>query len=491
MNNTTKIGGRRAHLSSDAISTTVPKNSPPSSTSAFSSQETSIESLIARSSLGSPGAAAVRAMAPRSVVESAEARLCAAELDTTAPPIDDVAAQLEASKVLDESEQRALEAWNDDSIELSARVLAFAKDQALLDWIDEPEPMIGDARSTGANQQHDGTASQSSSGIVHEVEDVRVSDLSIQSAVPTPEDVYQHFVDGLTEQTRAAYGEDLEHLARYLGQPDSRAAVTHLFRQSSMQANQLVLGWSNAMHAEGYAPSTRSRRMSALRAAVKLANAFGVIDWKLHVRSPKVQKVRDTRGVEPVDVRKMLAACDDSIEGVRDRAIVLLLFGLALRRVEVVRLLLGHYDRVRRRLLVHGKGYQRDPNKVKWRDLPSDVDAALNEWVLRAHNTEALPEVALFYGWQNNHRTEKITPRGVHYLVSKLGERVDVDVWPHSFRHAAATTALKNKQTLHDVQSFMRHEDPATTQIYNDDIDNAPARVAETLMRVLKEDKDI
>lgn len=456
-------------------------------------------------------------------------------------------------------EQQALEAWNDDSIKLGyedekrldaarARVIAFVKDQALLDWLDEPEPTIvgwvhrdipgGTFRveqelpvnshdhgatpafapvpagggATDDEVSSDSAAAQpgvrpsgggfleggdavvatgnAASGLDQEPAPlVRVTGGALANDVPTPEDVYKHFEDSLTEQTRAAYGEDLEHLARWLGLPDARAAVTHLFRQSSMQANQLVLGWSNAMTAEGYAPSTRSRRLSALRAAVKLANVFGIIDWKLHVRSPKVQKVRDTRGVEPADVRKMLASCDNTVEGIRDRAIILLLFVLGLRRVEVVRLLVKHYDHVRRRLLVHGKGYERDPNKIKWRDLPVDVDAVLNEWALRAHGAAPQPESALFYGWKNNHRTEGITPRGVHYVVSKLGERVGVDVWPHSFRHAAATTALKNKQSLHDVQSFMRHEDPATTQIYNDDIDNAPGRVADTLMGVLKNEK--
>jgi integrase/recombinase XerC len=468
----------------------------------------SIEALIARSSLGTPGAVAVRQSAPQRVVESVVARVSAGEASCEpfdVAELDAVAAGLEASGALDAFEQQALEAWNDDSIELSAedeqhidaarvRVLAFAKDQALLDWLDEPE-LAADSQGHGATQQF---AAVPAGGGATDVGSLRTAPRSSPTSappgeivapqnVPTPDDVYQHFVDGLTEQTRAAYGEDLEHFARWLGQPDSRAAVTHLFRQSSMQANQLVLGWANAMHAEGYAPSTRSRRMSALRAAVKLANAFGVINWQLHVRSPKVQKVRDTRGIEPANVRKMLEACDESVEGLRDRAMVLVLFTLGLRRIELVRLRVKHYDHVRRRLLVHGKGCERDPNKIKWRDVPLEVDAVLFQWLERGHGLEPDPEAALFFGWKNNHRTPSITPRGVHYVISKLGERVGVDVWPHSFRHSAVTTGLKEGHQLHEMQQFARHEDPATTQIYNDDVENAPGRVADTLMRVLKD----
>lgn len=497
-----KLARLRSESSAGAPEPAPSKNGPSEPIADFAPQEAPtrpavpkppIEELIARSSLGTPGAVVVRRGAPQRVVEAVETQLLVVDLEQAEPfdaaELHAVAADLEQRGVLDEFEQQALEAWNDDSIELStsdeqhldsarARVLAFAKDQALLDWLDAPEG--GDANAAGGNT---GTGPHESAPLV------RVTGGALAQSVPTPEDVYQHFVDGLTEQTRAAYGEDLEHFARWLGQPDSRAAVTHLFQQSSMQANQLVLGWANAMYAEGYAPSTRSRRMSALRAAVKLANAFGVINWHLHVRSPKVQKVRDTRGVDPVDVRRMLAACENTKEGVRDRAMVLILFTLGLRRVELVRLLVKHYDHVRRRLLVHGKGCERDPNKIKWRDLPTDVDAVLSEWLLRGHGADPEPEASLFYGWKNNHRTRSITPRGVHYVISKLGERVGIDVWPHSFRHSAVTTGLKEGHQLHEMQQFARHEDPATTQIYNDDVENAPGRVADTLMRVLQHPK--
>ena len=95
----------------------------------------------------------------------------------------------------------------------------------------------------------------------------------------------------------------------------------------------------------------------------------------------------------------------------------------------------------------------------------------------------------MFYGWKNNHRTGCITPRGVHYVVSKLGESVGLRVWPHGFRHSAVTTALKEGHKLEEAQSFARHDNASTTQIYNDDVDNAPGRVAATLSRVLRNEE--
>ncbi len=363
-----------------------------------------------------------------------------------------------------------------------ARVLAFAKDCALLDWLDAPEPEWPAEKPAPQWRATNGAERGSVTWVASELEAFPIAP---PGATPSPEELYDHFRDGLTNHTREAYGEDLEHFARWLGKEDARSAVAHLLRQGAMGANQLVLGWSNAMAAEGYAPTTRARRLSALRSTIKLANAFGVVDWKIHLRSPKVQKVRDTRGVEPIDVRKMVAACDDNLEGLRNELLVSLLFTLGLRKVEVVRLLVKHYDRERRRLLIHGKGFERDPNKVQWRDVPSDLSELIEEWISRGHGTDAA-ELPLFYGWQNNHRTEKLTGRGVHYIVSKLGERVGVRVWPHSFRHASVTTALKEGHQLHEVQRHARHESPATTQIYNDDVNNAAGRVAETLSRVLK-----
>lgn len=303
---------------------------------------------------------------------------------------------------------------------------------------------------------------------------------------PTAAVVYDHFVESLSETTRRAYGEDLDSFAAWLGLGAAKEAIVHLLGQDAANAHLTVARWDNGMRDDGYSPATRARRLSAVRAAVKLGNQLGVVDWKIHVKAPKVSKVRDTRGVDPEDARKMLAACGDDLEGLRNRLLVTLLFVMGLRRIEVVRLLVAHYDAVKKRLLVHGKGWERDAGKVVWRDVPLDDAELVERWVCEAHGSDPPPQSALFFGWKNNHRTKGITPRGVHYVVSQLGESVGVRVWPHSLRHAAVTTGLKKGHPLHEVQSFARHVNPATTQVYNDDVENAPGRVAETLSRVLK-----
>jgi len=548
-----KLARARAESSSPASAASSTKNEPSEPSADFSPQEAPtkpsvphppIEQLIARSSLGSPGAVAVRAMTPQRVVESIEARLRAAELDTTAPPIDDVdelhrvAAQLEASKVLNEFEQQVLEAWNDDSIEFSsedeqhidaarARVLALVKDQALLDWLDdseirpaqcsgEPTPIaaleltdiIGRARAggrpeTGGKGMH---AGDSWSGAP--VESMKEGDADVRSAARHdnaepgqsaqasaplvrvtggaladveqqqygPDEVFRRFLMNRADGTLKAYKADLDTFAAWL-RVSSDDAVGRLLGHGAAAANALAIEWLDSM--ASLAPSTRKRRLSALRSIVRMARRLGAVDWALDVDSPKVEAYRNTAGPTEDEFHRLFAACGDGLEGLRNRALVLLATLMGWRRRELAAFKLQDYDRERRRLFVRGKG-----GKSKWVGAPDEVVDALEAWLSAPKTIVDMEKV--FLSLSPRTRGEALTRKGINTLVAKIGKSAGVKIWPHAFRHAGVTAVLdESGGDVRMAQQFARHGDPKTTMLYDDNRKDMAGQAAKLVARKL------
>jgi integrase/recombinase XerC len=151
----------------------------------------------------------------------------------------------------------------------------------------------------------------------------------------------------------------------------------------------------------------------------------------------------------------------DAPEGVRDRAILELLYGSGLRVSELCGLDVDDLDMAAAALRVMGKGR-------KERRLPMSEPAVAG---LRTYLAEARPQLldrrsgseaaepALFL----NTRGGRITPRRVRAMVeSYLGPGAG----PHSLRHSFATHLLDNGADLRAVQELLGHQDLATTQVY-------------------------
>src|SRR6202041_844935 len=126
------------------------------------------------------------------------------------------------------------------------------------------------------------------------------------------------------------------------------------------------------------APATVNRRLAALRSFVKLARTIGLVKWNIEVEGIDADPYRDTRGPGNENVLKMLALLKNrhDSKGIRDRALLRLLYDRALRRGEVCSLNLEHVD-AERGLAILGKG-----KKVRvWISLPKAARDALNDWL--------------------------------------------------------------------------------------------------------------
>jgi site-specific recombinase XerD len=166
------------------------------------------------------------------------------------------------------------------------------------------------------------------------------------------------------------------------------------------------------------------------------------------------------------EVQQLIDVIDTSNEeGLRDRAIVELLFSSGLRVSELVNLDRGHVNTKRREFMVRGKGQK---------DRPVFVSDAAADWVEQyvATRLDNLPPLFLSYS-RNNIASRggdyrRLGSRSIQRMVSKYARLAGITkhVSPHTMRHSFATDLLMNGADLRSVQSMLGHSNIATTQVY-------------------------
>lgn len=155
----------------------------------------------------------------------------------------------------------------------------------------------------------------------------------------------------------------------------------------------------------------------------------------------------------------------DSIIGLRDRAIVALLYSSGLRVSELTSLNRTHINLKRQEFTIRGKG-QKD--RVVFID--KTASRLIDDYMqARTDNSEPL---FIRYGGQQEVTQSgnfgRLTPRSVQRLVAHYAKLAGITkhVSPHTLRHSFATDLLMNGADLRSVQSMLGHSNISTTQIY-------------------------
>lgn len=292
----------------------------------------------------------------------------------------------------------------------------------------------------------------------------------------------QAFLSGKKETTLKAYRQDLGDFSKFLRVEAVGEAVMGLLSCGAGRANEVVLEYKNHMIGKGLAPSTINRRLSCLRSVVKLGRVLGLVSFSIEIPNERSQSYRDTSGPGVYSMRQIMDALDTSPKGCRDRAILRLLFDLALRRGEVVKLDYPEdIDLERKSILVQSKG-SREKTLLK---LPDTTVDALAQWI--EHRGDA--EGPLFTNLDRSVKGGgRISGRSIDRNVLKpLGERLGVSVSPHGIRHTAITEAVKAAQSmgigLEEVMDFSRHRNIKTLLIYRDRERNVQGKLADAVSK--------
>lgn len=180
---------------------------------------------------------------------------------------------------------------------------------------------------------------------------------------------------------------------------------------------------------------------------------------------PKVSRKQVTFLHYDEIVRMLDAIPLDTEVGLRDRAIVELLFSSGLRVSELVDLNRDHINIKRREFMVRGKGQK---------DRPVFISAATAERIQEYLSTRFDNLPPLFLSYSRNHTASmsgdyrRLSPRSVQRLIARYARLAGITkhVSPHTMRHSFATDLLMNGADIRSVQSMLGHSNISTTQVY-------------------------
>ena len=287
-------------------------------------------------------------------------------------------------------------------------------------------------------------------------------------------DVVRSFLAGRSPNTLRAYARDLEDFKRWVGAATVGSAADGLLHMAHGAANAYALAYRADLLERHLSAATVNRRLAALRSLVKVGRTLGLVPWELEVENLEAEPYRDTRGPGVDGFRRMLAAVEGTgLKARRDRALLRLLFDLALRRSEVVGLDLEDLDLGAGTVAVLGKG--RTGKEI--RTLPRPTADALRSYL----EVRGLEPGALFWNVSRVHGRARLTSHGLAKVVCRIGEAAGLGhVRPHGLRHAAITQALDaTKGDVRAVQKFSRHRDLRVLNVYDDNRTDLAGKVAE------------
>jgi integrase/recombinase XerD len=285
-------------------------------------------------------------------------------------------------------------------------------------------------------------------------------DASVDKVDQESRGLIEHFLDvqwmerGLSENTLAAYRNDLNGLAGWLARRGGGLGAAR---------REDLLEYLSDRVINGARPRTTARLLSSLRRFFRYLVREGRIaaDPTLRIDTPRLGRpLPDSLSEEEVET--LLGAPDvDEALGLRDRAMLELLYACGLRVSELVNLSLEQVDLTQGMVRLMGKG-------SKERLVPLGEEAS--DWLQR-YIALARPELAagasarpLFI----TRRGEAMTRQAFWYRLRHYSIKAGINkaLSPHTLRHAFATHLLNHGADLRVVQMLLGHSDLSTTQIY-------------------------
>lgn len=272
------------------------------------------------------------------------------------------------------------------------------------------------------------------------------------------DDLLKKFLDylavekGLARNTVESYTRDLHKYFAFMKtkQPDDIA-----------QAD--VVAFLSHLSSEGIAVPSAARSLAAIRGFHKflLIDRLANTDPTVNIETPHGWK-RLPKTLSSSDVDSLLNQPDLTTPiGLRDKAMLELLYATGLRVSELVGLTLRDINLERGYLVVMGKG-----SKERAVPLGEVASAAVQDYLTNGRPTllNSKESDYLFISSQHRGITRQMFWERIKFYTQKAG--IAKNVSPHTLRHSFATHLLDNGADLRAVQAMLGHSDISTTQIY-------------------------
>lgn len=266
-----------------------------------------------------------------------------------------------------------------------------------------------------------------------------------------------------TEQGRRTMLQALNTIADILsgGQADAFTCDWGAVRYQHVMAVRAQL-------AVRYKPGTVNKMLSALRGVLKAAKNLGQMPPDAYSNAVDIRGIKNAtlpagRELSAGEIGVLLMTCgqDNSPAGVRDAALIAVLYGAGLRRAEIVELNLADYVPDKGKLVVRGKGQK---ERIAW--LNDRANAALNEW-LAVRGDEDGP---LF--WHVNKADKlvnrRLTTQAIFHILRKRGDEAGLrDFSPHDLRRTFVSDLLDAGADIATVARMAGHANIQTTARYD------------------------
>ena len=265
---------------------------------------------------------------------------------------------------------------------------------------------------------------------------------------------YLHNVKRVSYNTEISYERDLKDAAEYF----SRNDISALKDITATNLNSYML-W---LEKENLSSATVSRRIAALRSFFQYLKKENIVDTDPtgELKRPKVEK-KAPRILDSEEVDRLMAQPDrKTLKGLRDRAMLELLYATGIRVSELISLEMSDIELKR--------GYMVCRRKVResWIPFGDSAKKALSMYLKHARDVFLKgKESSLVF---TNCSGGSMSRQGFWKIIKKYAADAGIsgEITPHTLRHSFAIHLLQNGAELKNVQEMLGHSDISTTAMY-------------------------
>lgn len=259
----------------------------------------------------------------------------------------------------------------------------------------------------------------------------------------------------MSQNTLEAYSRDVMEFIAFEG---SRG-LTDLTETSGTE----IIAFLHELKMSGKSAATVNRKLASIRAFFNYMIEVNLMkdNPTSNIKSPKIEK-KTLEYLKIEEINSLLAVPDESVKGIRDRAILEVLYATGIRVSELIE---SNVEDINLRMgFITCAGEHSTPRIVP---LGRPARAALENYIYDARNAlikENREEKALFVNYYGN----RITRQGLWKLLKDYGVKAGIKhrLTPNIIRNSFAVHMLQNGADLKSLQELMGHEDITATQVY-------------------------
>ena len=313
---------------------------------------------------------------------------------------------------------------------------------------------------------------------MNELQVVRANANSIVAQNTVGAELFDRFINYLdaSPKTIDTYTKALRQLFNYFS-----------FNGIRQPQREDIIAFRGELKVSGHKPTTIQNYITATKLFFSWTAQEGYYpNIADHLKGAKLNRDHKKDYLTSRQVKEVLDAVErESLQGLRDYAILTLMVTGGLRTIEVIRADIGDLRNAGEHtvLYVQGKGRTEKTDYIK---LSPQVEKAIRAYLsARGETEETAP---LFASCSNNSKGARLSTRSVSGIVKERLVKAGYDssrLTAHSLRHTAVTLSLLAGKDITEVQQFARHANIATTMIYNHALDKAKNSCSEAIAQAI------